>query len=68
MGDGRVGLSAMLCYRKEQVTMCQRIRKEGLTKAEFRKLGGLSNPDLFRTQSKGGAWRYWRTLDNGRDG
>jgi hypothetical protein len=48
--------------------MCQRIRKEGLSKAEFRKLGGLSNPDLFRTQSKGGAWRYWRTLDNGRDG
>lgn len=46
--------------------MAQRHRKEGLTKAEWRKLGDLANPDLFRVQSKGGAWRYFRTLDNGR--
>lgn len=44
--------------------MAQRIRKERLSKAEFRTLGGLHNPDLWRTQNKGGAWRYWRTLDN----
>lgn len=44
--------------------MAQRIRKERLTKVEFQRLGGLSHPDLWRTQSKGGAWRYFRTLDN----
>lgn len=46
--------------------MAQRIRKERLSKAEFHKLGGLANGNLWRTQSKGGAWRYWRTLDNER--
>lgn len=47
--------------------MAQRIRKEGLTKREWQALGGLRNSDLFRTQTRGGAWRYWRVLDNGRD-
>lgn len=48
--------------------MAQRIRKERLTKVQYQALGGQANGDLWRTQSKGGAWRYWRTLDNrGRD-
>lgn len=45
----------------------QRERKERITKVEFYRLGGFSNSDLFRKQSRGGAWRYYRTLDNARD-
>lgn len=45
----------------------QRERKERITKVEFYELGGFKNSDLFRRQSRGGAWRYCRTLDNGED-
>ncbi len=44
--------------------MAQRERKERISKEEFNRLGGLSNGDLFRVQKKGGAWRYFRSLDN----
>lgn len=44
--------------------MAQKHRKQSLTKAEYRALGGMANPDLYRVQTKGGAWRYFRTLDN----
>jgi hypothetical protein len=37
----------------------QQTKKERITKEEFRALGGLSNPKLFRLQSRGGAWRYY---------
>lgn len=33
--------------------------KVRITKTEWRKLGGLSNPNLART-SYGGRWIYWR--------
>lgn len=42
----------------------QRKWKERITKKEFYELGGFANSDLFRKQSRGGAWRYYRTLDN----
>lgn len=42
----------------------QKHRKKRLTKAEWQALGGLANGDLYRKQSKGGAWRYFLTLDN----
>lgn len=42
----------------------QRERKERITKVEWYNLGGFANSDLFRRQSRGGAWRYYRTLDN----
>ena len=38
----------------------QRERKERITKKEFYELGGFANRDLFRKQSRGGAWRYYR--------
>lgn len=44
--------------------MAQRERKERITKKEFYDLGGFANSGLFRKQSRGGAWRYYRTLDN----
>ena len=44
--------------------MAQKHRKKRLTKAEWQALGGLANGDLYRKQSKGGAWRYFLTLDN----
>lgn len=44
----------------------QRERKERITKVQWYDLGGFANRDLFRKQSRGGAWRYYRTLDNDR--
>lgn len=43
--------------------MKQAIRKERITKIEWYALGGLETPGLFRLQSRGGAWRYYRRLD-----
>lgn len=43
--------------------MCQKVRKERMTKIEWYALGGENNPVLFRQQSRGGAWRYYRRLD-----
>lgn len=43
--------------------MCQKVRKERITKVEFYELGGFANSALFRKQSRGGAWRYYRSLD-----
>ena len=42
----------------------QRERKERITKKEWYDRGGFANSYLFRKQSRGGAWRYYRTLDN----
>ena len=42
----------------------QRERKKRITKKEFHDLGGFANSNLFRKQSRGGAWRYYHTLDN----
>lgn len=39
--------------------MAQRERKERITKEEFHSRGGFDNPQLFRLQSRGGAWRYY---------
>lgn len=44
--------------------MAQRERKERITKKEWYVLGGFTNSDLFRKQSRGGAWRYYRALGN----
>lgn len=44
--------------------MAQQIRKERITKVEFYRLGGFSNSQLFRLQSRGGAWRYYRRMDD----
>ena len=41
--------------------MAQRERKERITKRKFYDLGGFSNGELFRQQSRGGAWRYYRS-------
>lgn len=43
--------------------MSQKIRKERITKIEFHKRGGMKNPALFRSQTRGGAWRYYVNLD-----
>lgn len=43
--------------------MCQKIRKERITKREWYDAGGFENSSLFRQQSRGGAWRYYRNLD-----
>lgn len=43
--------------------MMQRERKKRITKAEWYALGGFANSKLFRKQSRGGAWRYYMTLD-----
>lgn len=43
--------------------MAQKVRKERITKDEFYKRGGFSNSALFRQQSRGGAWRYYVSLD-----
>lgn len=51
---------------KKEKRMAQRERKERITKKEWYALGGFANGDLFRKQSRGGAWRYYRALDNGR--
>lgn len=40
-----------------------RVKKERITKVEFYRLGGFSNSQLFRLQSRGGAWRYYRKVD-----
>lgn len=42
--------------------MAQKIRKQRITKAEFRRLGGLKTPGLFREQKKGGSWKYYVSL------
>jgi hypothetical protein len=42
----------------------QRERKKRITKVEWYNLGGFANPNLFRKQSRGGAWRYYIALDN----
>lgn len=44
--------------------MSQKIKKERITRREFYDLGGFSNSKLFRLQSRGGAWRYYRRLDD----
>lgn len=44
--------------------MKQKIKKERITKVEFHALGGFDNPQLFRLQSRGGAWRYYRRISN----
>lgn len=45
-------------------TWCPReVRKERIRKNEFYRLGGFSNSQLFRLQSRGGAWRYYRRVD-----
>ncbi len=46
--------------------MCQKIKKERITKVEWYSLGGFTNSDLFRKQSRGGAWRYYRALADHR--
>jgi len=43
--------------------MAQKTRKQRLSKKEYARLGGMKNPALFREQSKGGAWRYFVSLD-----
>ena len=43
----------------------QRERKERLSKREWHALGGLKNSALYRKQSKGGTWRYYRSLGYG---
>lgn len=42
--------------------MKQQIKKERITKVEFHELGGFDNPELFRLQTRGGAWRYYRRI------
>lgn len=42
----------------------QRERKERITKREWYELGGFANSSLFRKQSRGGAWRYYRMIDS----
>lgn len=34
-----------------------------ISRAEFYRLGGFSNPDLFRKQ-RGNSWEYFRVTDN----
>lgn len=44
-------------------TWCPRgVRKERITKAEFHAAGGFDNEELFRLQTRGGAWRYYRKV------
>lgn len=43
--------------------MKQAIKKERIRKDEFYRLGGFSNSQLFRLQSRGGAWRYYRKVN-----
>ena len=45
--------------------MPQGIRKERITKKQWHALGGFATPGLFRKQSRGGAWRYYRSLEQG---
>lgn len=40
----------------------QRERKERITKKQWYDLGGFANSALFRKQSRGGSWRYYRTM------
>ncbi len=42
--------------------MKQAIKKERITKIEFHAEGGFNNPELFRLQTRGGAWRYYRKV------
>lgn len=45
--------------------MAQTTRKERITKKQWYALGGFATPGLFRKQSRGGAWRYYRSLEAG---
>jgi len=47
--------------------MTQKIRKERITKAEWYDLGGFEHPALFRQQSRGGAWRYYKRIGSVED-
>lgn len=47
--------------------MAQKVRKERITKIEWYRRGGEKTPGLFRSQSRGGAWRYYVSLDEGRE-
>lgn len=38
----------------------ERVMKRQITKVECLRLGGETNPKLFRAM-KGGRWTYWRT-------
>lgn len=53
----------MLPFAGGAIEMSQKIRKERITKREWYGLGGFANPALFRQQSRGGAWRYYVSLD-----
>ena len=44
--------------------MAQEIRKERITKKEWFALGGFTNSEIFRKQSRGGAWRYYRLIND----
>jgi len=44
--------------------MAQKTRKQRIDKAEYNRLGGMKNPALFREQKRGGAWRYFISLDH----
>lgn len=44
----------------------QRERKERITKREWYDAGGFANSSLFRKQSRGGAWRYYRMIDSAK--
>lgn len=44
--------------------MAQKTRKQRITKAEYKRLGGMANPALFREQKKGGAWKFYVSLDH----
>lgn len=49
------------------VKTMQKERKKHITKKEFYALGGFANSELFRKQSRGGAWRYYKSLDHSTD-
>jgi hypothetical protein len=44
------------------MAMKQQTKKERITKEEFYRWGGFKNSELFRLQSRGGAWRYYRKV------
>jgi hypothetical protein len=50
------------CDKCKGEMMAQAERKERITKVEFQQLGGFDNPELFRLQTRGGSWRYYRRV------
>lgn len=40
------------------------MHKQQITEAEWRRLGGLRNGDLFTSTDKAGKRTFWRVLDN----